>query len=66
MPFKSKAQARFMFAKHPAIVKEFASKTVSIKSLPNKLKPTKVTSRQAKTMKLSKLESKLPKGPKSY
>ena len=34
MPFKSKAQARFMFAKHPEIAKEFASKTKSIKALP--------------------------------
>ena len=38
MPFKSKAQARFMFAKHPEIAKEFASKTPSIKALPNKVK----------------------------
>ncbi len=35
MPFESKAQARFMFAKHPEIAKEFASKTPDIKSLPN-------------------------------
>lgn len=34
MPFKSQAQARYMFAKHPEIAKEFASKTKSIKSLP--------------------------------
>lgn len=34
MPFKSKAQARFMFAKHPKMAKEFASKTKSIASLP--------------------------------
>ena len=34
MSFKSKAQARFMFVKHPKIAKEFASKTPSIKSLP--------------------------------
>lgn len=27
MPFVSKAQQRFMFAKHPGIAKEFASKT---------------------------------------
>jgi hypothetical protein len=37
MPFKSKAQARYMFAKHPEIAKEFASKTSSIRSLPNKV-----------------------------
>lgn len=38
MPFKSKAQAKFLFAKHPKIAKEFASKTKSIKKLPSKLK----------------------------
>lgn len=37
MPFKSKAQARFMFAKKPGIAQEFASKTKSIKALPNKV-----------------------------
>ena len=36
MPFKSKAQARFMFSKHPKMAKEWASKTSSIKSLPEK------------------------------
>lgn len=34
MPFKSKAQQRFMFAKHPEIAQEFAQETPSIKSLP--------------------------------
>lgn len=34
MPFTSKAQAKFMFAKKPALAKEFASKTPSIKALP--------------------------------
>lgn len=34
MPFKSKAQARFMYAKHPKLAKEFAAHTESIKSLP--------------------------------
>lgn len=34
MPFKSKAQARFMFAKHPKIAKEFADKTKSVEALP--------------------------------
>ncbi len=36
MPFKSKAQERFMFAKHPKIAKEFAAKTPNIKALPEK------------------------------
>lgn len=41
MPFKSKAQARYLFAVHPAIAKEFADKTLSIKSLPEKKKRPK-------------------------
>lgn len=36
MPFKSKSQARFMFAKHPKLAKEWAKKTPSIKKLPEK------------------------------
>lgn len=36
MPFKSQTQARYMFAKHPKIAKEFASQTPSIKALPDK------------------------------
>jgi len=38
MPFKSKAQAKYMFAKHPEIAKEFADATPSIKKLPTRLK----------------------------
>lgn len=38
MPFKSKSQARLMFAKHPKMAKEMASKTKSIKKLPEKSK----------------------------
>lgn len=41
MPFKSKAQAKFMFAKHPKMAKEFAAATPSIKDLPNKVKAKK-------------------------
>ena len=37
MPFKSKAQQRFMFATHPNIAREFAAHTKNFKSLPNKL-----------------------------
>lgn len=36
MPFKSLAQMKFMFAKHPEMAKEWASKT-DVKSLPNKV-----------------------------
>lgn len=38
MPFKSKAQARFMFSQHPKIAKRWASKTLSIKKLPETAK----------------------------
>lgn len=38
MPFKSQAQARFMFANHPQIAKEFAAATPSINALPTKLR----------------------------
>lgn len=34
MPFTSKAQIGFMFAKHPKLAKEFAKKTVDMKQLP--------------------------------
>lgn len=37
MPFASKAQQRFMFSQHPAIAKEFAAKTPSIKALPDRV-----------------------------
>lgn len=38
MPFKSKAQAKYLFAKEPEVAKEFASKTKSIKALPEHVK----------------------------
>lgn len=38
MPFKSKAQMRFMFANHPKIAMEFAAKTKDMKKLPEKKK----------------------------
>ena len=41
MPFKSKAQAKFMFAKKPKLAKEFAAATPSIKKLPNRVKKGK-------------------------
>lgn len=34
MPFKSQAQRRYMYAKHPEIAKEFESKTPKGKKLP--------------------------------
>lgn len=41
MPFTSKAQARYMYAVHPEIAKEFEKKTLSIKALPEHVKKKK-------------------------
>ena len=38
MPFKSKAQQRFMFATMPKTAKRWAKKTRSIKSLPARVR----------------------------
>jgi len=40
-PFKSKAQQKFMFARHPKIAKRWAKETKSIKSLPKKVRKKK-------------------------
>ena len=37
MPFKSKAQQRFMFAQHPEMAKRWAEHTPNIKDLPEKI-----------------------------
>ena len=41
MPFKSKAQAREMFANQPSVAKKWAKETPSIKSLPQHVKKKK-------------------------
>lgn len=38
MPFKSKAQQKFMFSQHPKIAKRWAKETKNIKNLPEKKK----------------------------
>lgn len=38
MPFKSKAQRRFMYAKHPKMAAEWEAKTAKGKKLPEKVK----------------------------
>ena len=38
MPFKSKKQAKFMFANMPKIAKRWAKHTKNIKKLPNRVK----------------------------
>lgn len=37
MPLKSKAEMRFLFAKKPAIAREFAAKTPNIADLPDRV-----------------------------
>ena len=55
-PFKSQAQAKFMFANKPKLAKEFAGKTKSIKGLPKHVKraapkaPTKPISNKIKAL----------------
>jgi hypothetical protein len=41
MPFRSKAQARWMFARHPKMARRWAKHTKSIKRLPNRAKRRK-------------------------
>jgi len=41
MPFKSSAQRAYLFAKHPKIAKEFASKTPKGAKLPKHAKKKK-------------------------
>ena len=41
MPLVSKAEARYLFAKKPAVAKEMAAKTPSIKALPQHVKKKK-------------------------
>jgi len=38
MPFQSKAQQKFMFAKHPKIAKRWAAETPDMADLPEKKK----------------------------
>ena len=39
MPFKSKAQQRYMFATNKDLAEEFAAETKNFKKLPEKVKP---------------------------
>jgi len=49
MPFKSKSQARFLFAKKPDVAREFASKTKNYKALPEHKSKPKSKTRKRKT-----------------
>lgn len=37
MPFKSQAQAKYLFANNPSVAKEFAAATPNMKNLPSHL-----------------------------
>lgn len=39
MPFRSKAQQRYLFSRNPEVAEEFAEKTPSIKKLPERVNP---------------------------
>ena len=54
MPFKSQAQAKFMFAKHPKMAKEWADVTPSIKELPEKVSPKKRKKKKSSKAKKKK------------
>lgn len=41
MPFKSKAQQKFMFAQHPRMARRWADETPDIKRLPKKVRKPK-------------------------
>lgn len=46
MPFKSKSQQRFMFARHPKMAREWAHETKDIKSLPEKIDKEKTSAEE--------------------
>lgn len=49
MPFKSKAQQKWMFANKPEMAKEWASETPDIKKLPKKVKKKKPKAKNKKS-----------------
>lgn len=54
MPFKSKAQARYLFSQEPGVAKEFASKTTSMKTLPERVGPKDPTKNKPVTAAFKK------------
>lgn len=48
MPFKSRLQARALWAKNPKVAKEFADATPNIKALPERLKKKSKTKKGKK------------------
>ena len=56
MPFKSKAQMKYMFAKMPKLAKEFASKTSNFKAMPNKVSKLNVPQIKLAAIKSAKVK----------
>lgn len=54
MPFKSKAQQKYMFKFMPKIAREFADATKNFKSLPEHVKPKKADASKKKASKAKK------------
>ena len=54
MPFKSKAQMRYLYAKHPEIAKRWAKKYGVPEELPNKVRGGDIAKRIAKLDKKKK------------
>lgn len=46
MPFRSKAQQKWMFAEHPAMAERWAHETPGIKGLPDKVKKVSETAKK--------------------
>ena len=46
MPFKSKAQERWMFSQHPEMAKRWAKETPNIKGLPEKVSSVKLVKKK--------------------
>ncbi len=73
MPFASKAQARFMFARHPEIARRWAEHTPNMKRLPerasskdDKRKKGKGARQKSADVFLQKLASAISRGAASY
>ena len=54
MPFQSKSQSRWMFANEPKMAADWAGKTPSIKSLPEKKRKIPVPKRKKKASRPAK------------
>lgn len=63
MPFKSKAQAKYLFANHPKVAKEFATMTPNMSALPSRVKKSKGRAKKGKQRLM--LHQKVARGMRS-